>query len=152
MLGLLATLLLAGSPEAKGLTADLLVTNFAGHLGQHEAESLLLGEDTTEGLPLGDIGRRLLQRGAGDPHTRGRDRDPALGQRGEGDLVALPSPPSRFATGTKQPSKTSSAAGHDRMPIFFSCAPKRNPSLPFSTRNAVMPFAPSAGSSVAKTR
>lgn len=30
MLGLLATLLLAGSPEAKGLTADLLVTNQPG--------------------------------------------------------------------------------------------------------------------------
>jgi len=38
------------------------------------------------------------------------------------------------------------------MPIFFSCAPNRNPSVPFSTRNAVIPFGPFAGSIVANTR
>src|SRR6188474_1380005 len=51
-----------------------------------------------------------------------------------------------------QPSKISSAAGHDRMPIFFSCAPNENPGDPFSTRNAVMAFDPADGSSDAKTR
>ena len=38
------------------------------------------------------------------------------------------------------------------MPIFRSWAPNRKPAVPFSTRNAVMPFGPAAGSRVAKTR
>ena len=55
-----------------------------------------------------------------------------------------PRPPRRagWPTGTSAPSKTSSAAGQARIPIFFSCAPNRNPGVPFSTRNAVIAFGP----------
>ena len=67
-------------------------------------------------------------------------------------LYPSPSAPSRLATGTSAPSKISSVAGQARMPILRSCAPNRNPGVPFSTRKAVIARAPAAGSSVAKTR
>ena len=38
------------------------------------------------------------------------------------------------------------------MPIFLSWAPNQKPSIPFSTRNAVMAFGPADGSSDANTR
>jgi len=63
-----------------------------------------------------------------------------------------PSRPSRFATGTKQSSNTSSAAGHARIPIFFSWVPNVKPAMPFSTRNAAIPRDPAVGSTEANTR
>ena len=61
----------------------------AGHLGEHEPEPLLLGERRPERLALGEIPRRGLEPGPGDPDARRRDRDPALAERRQRDLVAL---------------------------------------------------------------
>ena len=62
-----------------------------------------------------------------------------------------PSSPSRFATGTRASSKTSSAPVVPRMPIFRSLLPTRNPGVSASTTKAVIPSLPLDRSTVAKT-
>ena len=66
-------------------------------------------------------------------------------------LKPPPSGPSMFAAGTRHSVNVSSTVGEPRMPIFFSSLPTANPGVPFSTTNALIPFAPFSGSVTAKT-
>jgi hypothetical protein len=50
---------------------------------------------------------------------------------------------------TKQSSKTSSAVGLPRMPTLSIFCPMENPGMPFSIRNAVIPFDPASGTVLA---
>src|SRR3989442_1660930 len=59
-----------------------------------------------------------------------------------------PSSPSRRSSGTKQSSRCSSPAGKQRLPIFGRRSPRRKPSSPCSTTNAVIPFARVPGEAV----
>ncbi len=54
-------------------------------------------------------------------------------------LKPSPSAPRRFATGTRQSSKTNSAVSEARMPSLSSVFPTWKPGVPFSTRKALMP-------------
>ena len=60
------------------------------------------------------------------------------------------SPPSKFSSGTRQSSSTSSAVSLARRPIFSSILPTSKPGVPFSTTKARCPARPRAGSIVAK--
>ena len=66
--------------------------DLAGHLGEHEAEALLLDKRSAKGLPLLQVSSGCLQPGPGDPDARRGDRDPALAERRQRDLVALALP------------------------------------------------------------
>ncbi len=61
------------------------------------------------------------------------------------------SSPSRFAAGTRQPSKTSSPVVEPAIPNFSSSRATSNPGVPASTRNALIPAWPASGSVFAKT-
>ena len=54
----------------------------------------------------------------------------------------LPGSPSTFSLGTTASSKISSRVSLARQPIFSSFLEPAKPSVPFSTMNALMPFAP----------
>ena len=60
-------------------------------------------------------------------------------------------PPSRFSTGIRHSSSTTSAVCEARIPIFDSFLPWRRPGVPFSTTNEAWPRWPSSGSTVATT-
>ena len=62
-----------------------------------------------------------------------------------------PSSPSRFAAGTRQPSKTSSPVVDPLIPIFGSSRATSNPGASDSTTNAEIPACPASGSVFAKT-
>ena len=62
-----------------------------------------------------------------------------------------PSSPSRFAAGTRQPSKRSSPVVEPLIPIFGSIRPTSKPGVSASTTNAEMPPCPASGSVFAKT-
>mmetsp|Transcript_57236 Transcript_57236/g.134353 ORF Transcript_57236/g.134353 Transcript_57236/m.134353 type:complete len:235 (+) Transcript_57236:685-1389(+) len=54
--------------------------------------------------------------------------------------AALPSTPTRFSAGMMHSSKTSSAVIEARIPhLSLICCPRRNPLVPFSTRNRLSP-------------
>src|SRR6516225_8534318 len=63
-----------------------------------------------------------------------------------------PSSPTRADTGTTQSLNVNSTDGDDLCPILSSCRPTLNPGNPGSTRNALIPFPPAAGSVFAKTK
>ena len=81
--------------------------------------------------------------------------DPVAGLvRSSVDMAILkpsPSAPSRCAAGIAQSVKCSATVGEARMPSLRSFLPTSKPGVPFSTRNAVIPFARLAGSTVANT-
>ncbi len=58
--------------------------------------------------------------------------------------------PSALASGTRQPSRISSAVSLARSPIFFSILPTLKPGVPFSTTKARCASRPFDGSLVAK--
>ena len=66
-------------------------------------------------------------------------------------LNPSPSSPSRFATGTRAPSKTSSPVVEPAMPIFGSSRDTSKPGVPASMTNAVIPSCPARGSVFANT-
>src|SRR5439155_1722555 len=66
-------------------------------------------------------------------------------------LNPWPSSPRRFAAGTRQPSKTSSAVSDARIPSLSSVLVTVNPGVPFSTTKAEMPRCPWARSVWQKT-
>ena len=94
-------------------------------------------------MPAAPRGSPRRPRARPVPAQRTRPRSRSCPSPSAERAIRYPSPsaPRRFAAATSQPSKTSSAAGQPRMPIFRSCAPNRNPAAPFSTRKAVMPAA-----------
>ena len=67
-------------------------------------------------------------------------------------LNPCPTSPSRWAAGTRQRSKRSSAVSEARMPSLSSVLTTVKPGVPFSTRKALMPRCPAARSVCAKTR
>ena len=67
-------------------------------------------------------------------------------------LKPMPSPASRFPTGTRQSSKTNSAVSEARRPSLSSTRGTPNPGVPFSIRRAEMPWCPVVRSVWQKTR
>ena len=63
-------------------------------------------------------------------------------------LKPSPSSPTRWAAGTRTPSRFTIAVGWLFHPSLCSGAPKLRPSAPFSTRKQVMPPGPEPGSPV----
>ncbi len=59
-------------------------------------------------------------------------------------LKPSPSWPIRFEAGTRQSSNWTMAVGWEFQPSFRSWAPNERPGVPFSTRTAEIPLAPSA--------
>ena len=59
-------------------------------------------------------------------------------------LKPMPSSPMRLATGTRAPSKLTSAVGCAFQPIFFSFLPKPTPGVPASTSTVEMPAGPAS--------
>ena len=57
-------------------------------------------------------------------------------------LKPSPSAPSRFATGTRAPSKITMAVGWLFQPSFCSCLPKESPGVSLGTTRVEMPLAP----------
>ena len=76
-------------------------------------------------------------------------RPPSIADRAI--LNPWPSSPRRFAAGTRQPSKTSSAVSDARIPSLSSVLVTVNPGVPFSTTKAEMPRCPWARSVWQKT-
>ena len=61
------------------------------------------------------------------------------------------SPPSRFSTGMRQSSSTTSAVWEARMPSLVSFLPWLRPGVPLPTTKEAWPRVPSSGSTVATT-
>ena len=127
--------------------------DLAGHLGEHEPEPLLLDQRRPERLALLEIAARGLQPGPRDADARRRDRDPALAERRQRDLVALAlaaEPVRDRHLGAIEDQLRRRTGPDPHLPLVRPEPETRR--VPFSTRNAVIAFAPALGSSVANTR